>query len=171
MTKFINQLIRVNHAGEFGAKRIYEGQMQYLKCHKDLKIVTTMYKQELRHLNFFNNELIKRDIRPTLLMPLWDKLAFMLGSVTAKVGSKAAMACTIAIEEVIEAHYQLQINKLKKMPKEKKLLNQIKKIQREEIEHKDIAINNNIFNSHSYSILIMCIKKATKYAIWLSKKI
>lgn len=171
MKSFISQLIRVNHAGEFGAKRIYEGQMQYLKCHKDLRVVYNMYKQELRHLDFFNNQLIKRGIRPTLLMPLWNKLAFMLGAITAKIGSKAVMVCTAAIEEVIEEHYQIQINELKKIPKEKKLLKQIKKIQREEIEHKEIAINNDCINSHGYAILSTCIKKASKYAIWLSKKL
>ena len=126
---FIEQVIRVNHAGEFGAKRIYEGQIKYLKNDDDLETVKHMYNQELEHLDFFNKELINRDIRPTLLMPLWNKLGFLLGAVTAKMGTKSAMACTVAVEEVIEEHYQQQIEKLKKNPKEKALLNKIKKFQ------------------------------------------
>ena len=106
---FIEQTIRVNHAGEFGAKRIYEGQIKYLKNDEDLETVKHMYKQELEHLDFFDKELINRDIRPTILMPLWNKLGFALGAITAKMGSKSAMACTVAVEEVIEEHYQLQI--------------------------------------------------------------
>ena len=167
---FIEQTIRVNHAGEFGAKRIYEGQIKYLKNDEDLETVKHMYKQELEHLDFFDKELINRDIRPTILMPLWNKLGFALGAITAKMGSKSAMACTVAVEEVIEEHYQQQIEKLKKNPKEKMLLNKIKKFQQEEAEHKEIGIENDALESPGYTVLTTCIKKASKCAIWLSKR-
>ena len=167
---FINQAIRVNHAGEFGAKRIYEGQIKYLKDDKDIEIVKQMYKQELKHLDYFNDELIKRDIRPTVLMPLWNKLGFALGAITAKIGTKTAMACTVAVEEVIEEHYQEQIDKLKKNQEEKLLLKKIKKFQKEESEHKDIGLDNDAINSPGYTVLAMCIKKASRCAIWLSKR-
>jgi ubiquinone biosynthesis monooxygenase Coq7 len=167
---FIEQVIRVNHAGEFAAKRIYEGQIKYLKNDKDLETVKHMYNQELEHLDFFDKELTNRDIRPTLLMPLWNKLGFVLGAVTAKMGTKSAMACTVAVEEVIEEHYQQQIENLKKDPKEKALLNKIKKFQQEEVEHKEIGIRHDALESPGYTILSACIKKASKCAIWLSKR-
>lgn len=167
---FIEQIIRVNHAGEFGAKRIYEGQIQYLKNDKDLETVKHMYYQELEHLDFFDKELINRDIRPTLLMPLWSKLGFALGAITANMGSKSAMACTVAVEEVIEEHYQQQIERLKKNPKEKVLRNKIKKFQQEEVEHKEIGIENDALEFPGYAVLTAFIKKASKCAIWLSKR-
>ena len=156
--------------GKFGAKRIYEGQIKYLKDDKYIEIVKQMYKQELKHLDYFNDELIKRDIRPTVLMPLWNKLGFALGAITAKIGTKTAMACIVAVEEVIEKHYQEQIDKLKKNKKEKLLLKKIKKFQKEESEHKDIGLENDAINSPGYTVLAMCIKKASRCAIWLSKR-
>ena len=101
----IASMIRVNHAGEYGAKRIYQGQMKVLKNNKKFETIKTMYEQELIHLKYFQEEVAKRNIRPTVLMPAWHILGFALGAITASLGEKAAMACTVAVEEVIEDHY------------------------------------------------------------------
>ncbi|WPX95970.1 demethoxyubiquinone hydroxylase family protein [Candidatus Bandiella euplotis] len=167
---FIDEVIRVNHAGEFGAKRIYEGQIRFLKDTKHLELVKHMYKQELEHLDYFNREVVNRDVRPTALAPIWNGLGFALGAVTAIIGNKAAMACTVAVEEVIEEHYQEQIDKLACYPEEKELCSVIKKFQQEEVEHKNIGIENDALDAPAFAILTRCIKKASKCAIWLSKR-
>jgi ubiquinone biosynthesis monooxygenase Coq7 len=169
---FVDEVIRVNHAGEFGAKRIYEGQLKFLKDQKALELVKDMYRQELEHLNYFDNEIVDRDVRPTVLMPIWNKLGFALGAVTAMIGKEAAMACTVAVEEVIEEHYQEQIDELQKNhPKEIVLFDKIKQFQQEEVEHKNIGMENNAMESPAFKVLTTCIKKASKLAIWLSKRI
>jgi ubiquinone biosynthesis monooxygenase Coq7 len=104
-------------------------------------------------------------------MPIWNKLGFALGAATALMGKEAAMACTVAVEEVIEEHYQEQIDELEKHSKEKPLLDKIKQFQKEEAEHKNIGIENDAMNSPAFTILTTCIKKASKCAIWLSKRI
>jgi ubiquinone biosynthesis monooxygenase Coq7 len=170
-SQLIAEMIRVNHAGEFGAKRIYEGQLKFLKKTEDIDLVKHMYEQELMHLDYFDKEIVNRDVRPTAFMPIWNKVGFMLGAVSAIIGKNAAMACTVAVEEVIEKHYQEQIDVLEKIPEEKALLDKIKKFQKEEAEHKDIGIKNDAMNSPAFSIFTECIRIATKYAIWLSKRI
>ena len=146
--KIISEMIRVNQAGEFGAQKIYEGQLAVLKNDKTIK---KMSEQEKKHLETFNKILIKRGVRPTALSPFWDLGGYLLGVTTALIDRKAAMACTVAVEEVIEEHYKEQENILKKDNTEKELIKIIKKFREEEIEHKDIALEHN-----AEDIIVVC---------------
>jgi ubiquinone biosynthesis monooxygenase Coq7 len=119
MNKKIAEIIRVNQAGEYGAKCIYEGQIAALKKFRDpdVEVIKHMYEQELEHLEYFNKELVDRKIRPTIMQPIWHFGSYALGYVSGKLGVKAAMACTEAVEEVIEKHYNDQILYLDKIKK------------------------------------------------------
>ena len=153
--KKLEEMIRVNHAGEFGAKVIYDGQMAALKMKKDyetMKIVKHMKEQENVHYDYFNAEIKKQKIRPTLMQPIWRVGGFALGFFTALADKKAAMVCTTAVEETIDEHYREQIKFLEKEDqfldeKEKvgvaNLKEKIEKFRDEELEHRDIAYNNN----------------------------
>ncbi len=163
----IEEIIRVNHAGEFGAKRIYQGQLSVLKDHTEIK---HMLEQELNHLEYFEKEIIKRKVRPTILSPIWNIAGFALGAITARLGEKAAMACTVAVEEVIGEHYQEQLDQLKDSKSEKELRNKIAKFRDEELEHRDKGIEFDALKAPAYPILTGLIKLASKTAIKLSKK-
>ena len=165
--KELAELIRVNHAGEYGAKRIYLGQLSVLKGHAKIQ---EMYEQELEHLEYFDEQLKKRKVRPTVLQPLWHFGGFMLGAVTAALGEKAAMACTVAVEEVIDEHYQDQLEKLKSVPAEKPLRNKIKKFREDELHHRDTGLLHDAERAIAYPLLYSTIKCITKGAIFLSKK-
>jgi ubiquinone biosynthesis monooxygenase Coq7 len=185
----ISEMIRVNHAGELGAKVIYEGQMLALKLKGDqqtLEIVEEMRNQELHHLDYFSKKIIDQKIRPTIMQPLWKIGGFALGFATALIDKKSAMACTTAVEETIDDHYQDQINKLNLIKenqdqassnyvKNNQLINEliknIKQFQDEEIEHRDIAYSNNAKDFRFYNPLDKFIKLTTKFAIRISKKI
>jgi len=166
----IDEIIRVNHAGEFGAQQIYRGQMQFLRDEEDIATVREMKEQEDKHFQYFNDAMVKRRVRPTVLHPLWRVAGYTLGAATALMGKKAAMACTVAVEEVIEEHYQEQIEALEKEPSEKELLAKIKQFQQEEIEHKEIGLENEATDAPAYNLLSAAIKKASRAAIWLSKR-
>ena len=166
--KIIADMIRVNQAGEFGAQKIYEGQLEVFK---DDKIIQKMASQEKIHLDTFNKILIERGIRPTALSPLWSVGGYLLGLTTALIDRKAAMACTVAVEEVIEEHYKEQQNNLKHDNTEKELIKIIKKFREEEIEHKNTALEHDALDAKGYYLMTKGIKKITKLAIFLSKKI
>ena len=166
-SKKIEEIIRVNQAGEFGAKRIYQGQLSVLKDHPEIK---HMLEQELHHLAYFEKEIVKRKIRPTILSPIWNIAGFALGALTAKLGEKAAMACTVAVEEVIGDHYQDQLDHLKNTKDEKELRTKISKFRDEELEHRDKGIEFEAHKAPAYPILTGFIKLASKTAIMLSKK-
>jgi ubiquinone biosynthesis monooxygenase Coq7 len=161
------ELNRVNHAGEYGAKRIYLGQLSVLKGHAKIQ---EMYEQELEHLEYFDGQLKERKIRPTVLQPLWHLGGFMLGAMTAALGEKAAMACTVAVEEVIDEHYQEQLVKLQSVAAEKTLRNKIKKFREDELQHRDTGLEHDAEQAVAYPILYSTIKFITKGAIFLSKK-
>ncbi len=165
----IESMIRVNHAGEFGAKRIYEGQLAVLKDKKTLETVKHMKEQELRHLEYFENELTKRRIRPTILHPVWNVAGFLLGAGTAMMGEKAAYACTVAVEEVIEEHYQDQLEQLGE--EEGGLKHAIAQFKAEETEHKQTGLDNEAEQTPGYEVLTSMIKAGSRAAIWLSKRI
>jgi ubiquinone biosynthesis monooxygenase Coq7 len=165
--KKIEEIIRVNHAGEFGAKRIYQGQLSVLKGNKEIE---HMLEQELHHLDYFENEIKNRKVRPTILSPIWNIAGFALGALTARLGEKAAMACTVAVEEVIGEHYQEQLDELKNTPQEKELRKKIAKFRDEELEHRDKGIEMDAKNAPAYPLLTGFIKIASKTAIMLSKK-
>ena len=110
--ELIDRIIRVDHAGEFGAKRIYEGQLAVLRGKPEAQAIERMYAQELEHLKAFEKLMVERRVRPSALHPLWNAAGFALGAATALLGPKAAMACTVAVEEVIDEHYRAQSGKL-----------------------------------------------------------
>ena len=167
--KQVEAIIRVDHAGEYGAKRIYEGQIegiQNTECQKELE---HMLEQELQHLEYFDQSIKNRRIRPTIFMPLWHVLGKLIGKVTAKAGKESAMACTVAVEDVIEGHYKKQINLLKNSP-ETELKSKITQFREEELEHRDIGLDEGAQQAPSYNILYNIIQKGSKAAIWLSKR-
>jgi ubiquinone biosynthesis monooxygenase Coq7 len=171
--KKLEEFIRVDHAGERGAIKIYEGQLLALNTlYKDeelKKTVEEMKVHEKEHCDFFENEIKKRDIKPTRFLPLWDLLGVGLGFGTALLGKKAAMLCTASVEEVIDEHYQSQINQLGS--NEKNLKKKIIKFREDELHHKDIAYDKGATKKGLYSVMDKIIKTGSKVAINISEKI
>jgi len=169
----IEEFIRVDHAGERGAVKIYEGQLLALntlvKDENLKKIIEEMKVHEKEHSEFFENEIKKRKIKPTRLLPVWDLLGVGLGFGSAILGKKATMLCTASVEEVIDKHYQNQINQLG--PEEKDLKNKIIKFREDELHHKDIAYEKGATKKGIYSIMDKIIKAGSKIAINISEKI
>ena len=164
-------MIRVNHAGEYGAKRIYAGQLAVLRGKKCEATIKHMAEQEDVHLEEFNKMIAERKVRPTALIPLWHVAGYLLGAGSALLGEKAAMACTVAVEEVIDEHYKGQLDELKSDKKEKKLHDKIKKFRDEEIEHRNIGLKNEAEAAPGYELLTGAIKKISRTAIWLSTRV
>jgi ubiquinone biosynthesis monooxygenase Coq7 len=169
----IEEFIRVDHAGERGAIKIYEGQLLALntlvKDEKLKKTIEEMKVHEKEHCEFFEKEIKKRNIKPTKFLPLWDLLGVTLGFGSTLLGKKAAMLCTASVEEVIDKHYQNQIDQLDKS--EKELKNRIIKFREDELHHKDIAYEKGATKKGCYSILDKVIKTGSKIAINISEKI
>jgi len=169
----IEEFIRVDHAGERGAVKIYEGQLLALntlvKDEKLKKMIEEMKVHEKEHCEFFEKEIKKRNIKPTKLLPLWDLLGVTLGFSSTLLGKKAAMLCTASVEEVIDKHYQSQIDQLDKT--EKELKKNITKFREDELHHKDIAYEKGATKKGCYSILDKIIKTGSKIAINISEKI
>ena len=171
--KLVEEFIRVDHAGERGAVKIYEGQLLALNTiykNDELKeTILEMREHEREHCDFFENEIKKRKIKPTRFLPLWDLLGVGLGFGTTLLGKKAAMLCTASVEEVIDKHYQDQINQLGE--DEKELRDKIIKFREDELHHKDIAYEEGASKNGIYSILDKIIKTGSKIAINISEKI
>ena len=171
--KKLEEFIRVDHAGERGAIKIYEGQLLALNTiYKDNQLKETieeMREHEREHCDYFENEIKKREIKPTKFLPLWDLLGVGLGFGTTLLGKKAAMLCTASVEEVIDKHYQDQINQIK--DDEKDLRDKIIKFREDELHHKDIAYEKGASKKGFYSILDKVIKTGSKIAINISEKI
>ena len=171
--KTLEEIIRVDHAGERGAIKIYEGQLLALKTVKqdnDLKDkIEEMKEQEKEHLEYFEKEIQKRKIKPTYLLPVWDLMGVTLGFGTALLGKKAAMLCTASVEEVIEDHYQNQLKKLGN--DEMELKAKIEKFKNDEIGHKNIAYKSGATNKGIYSIMDKIIRTSSRIAITISEKI
>ena len=169
----IEEFIRVDHAGERGAVKIYEGQLLALntliKNESLKKTIEEMKIHEKEHCDFFENEIKKRNISPTKFLPLWDLLGLGLGFGSTLLGKRAAMLCTASVEEVIDKHYLNQINQLG--PNEKDLKNKIIKFREDELHHKDIAYEEGATKKGFYSILDKIIKTGSKIAINISEKI
>ena len=169
----VEEFIRVDHAGERGAVKIYEGQLLALNTlvkNDDLKkIIEEMKVHEEEHCEFFEKEIKKRKIRPTKLLPLWDLLGVSLGFGSTLLGKKAAMLCTASVEEVIDKHYLNQINQLD--VGEKDLKKKITKFRQDEINHKDIAYDEGATKKGPYFLLDKIIKTGSKIAINISEKI
>jgi len=169
----IKEFIRVDHAGERGAIKIYEGQLlalnTFIKDDDLKKKIEEMKIHEKEHCDYFENEIKKRNIKPTKFLPLWDILGVGLGFGSTLLGKKAAMLCTASVEEVIDKHYSNQIKQLEN--DEKKLKDKIIKFREDELRHKDIAYEEGATKDGFYSILDKIIKTGSKIAINISEKI
>ena len=169
--QLVERLIRVDHAGEYGAVRIYEGQLAILGRKSAQPVIAHMLDQEKVHLDTFNKLLLERRVRPTALLPLWHMAGFALGAASAIVGEKAAMACTVAVEDAIDEHYQSQIDDLEPFEDETELRNTCVKFREEEIEHRDTGLSFGAEKAPAYGFLTAAIKASSKVAIWLSTRI
>ena len=169
----VKEFIRVDHAGERGAVKIYEGQLLALntivKDDNLKKTIEEMKVHEVEHCQFFESEILRRNIKPTKFLPLWDLLGIGLGFGSTLLGKKAAMLCTASVEEVIDKHYLDQINQLG--PDEKELKKKITKFRQDELDHKDIAYEEGATKKGLYSIMDKVIKTGSKVAIKISEKI
>lgn len=165
----IERMIRVDQAGEYGARRIYEGQLAVLPQGPDRAVVEHMAAQERRHLAAFDRMVGDRHVRPTALQPLWHAAGFALGAATALLGSRAAMACTVAVEEVIDAHYARQAAALPES--EGELKTTIEKFRGEELEHRDLALAHGAGEAPAYELLTSAIKAGSRLAIWLAERL
>ncbi len=164
----VASMIRVDQAGEYGAKRIYEGQLAVLGDGPNGAVLRHMADQERRHLDRFNELMVERRVRPTVFSPVWHVAGFALGAGTALLGKKAAMACTVAVEEVIDEHYRDQQDRLDK--DEAALAETIEEFRLEELEHREIALDHGAEEAPAYPILSAGVKRASRLAIWLSER-
>ena len=171
--KKIEEFIRVDHAGERGAIKIYEGQLlalnTFIKDEELKETIEEMKEHEREHANYFDQEIKKRGIKPTKFLPLWDLLGVGLGFGSTLLGKKAAMLCTASVEEVIDEHYQNQINQIES--DEKELKKKIIKFREDELHHKDIAYEKGASKEGIYSLFDKIVKTGSKIAIRVSEKI
>ena len=165
-------MIRVDHAGEYGAVRIYEGQLAVLgsrpHAKKTAAVIERMAKQEQSHLDEFDRLVNERRVRPTALEPVWRAAGYALGAATALMGEKAAMACTAAVEEVIDEHYARQVERLDRDVELKKT---VQRFRRDEIAHRNEALANGAAEITGYRLLSETIKIGCRVAIKLSERI
>jgi ubiquinone biosynthesis monooxygenase Coq7 len=165
----IERFLRVDHAGERAAQQIYKGQLAVLANHEMANEIRHMMDQEVEHLETFDSLLNERQVRPSLLDPLWGAAGFTLGVVTATMGPKAAMACTIAVEEVIGEHYQKQADILGE--DERELQATVERFRDEELEHRDIAVEHEGREARHYSLLRKVIQRGCRAAIKIAEKV
>lgn len=167
--QLIARIIRVDHAGEYGARRIYEGQLSVLGQTPSGPVIAEMHEQEVRHLEAFETLVADRQVRPTALQPVWHVAGFALGAATALLGEKAAMACTVAVEEVIEEHYARQIEQLGE--DEAELRAALEEFRADELEHRDTGLAHGAGEAPGYEALSAAIKTGSRLAIWLSERV
>ncbi len=165
----VARMIRVDQAGEYGAVRIYAGQLAVLGNTPSGEIIRRMAAKEQEHLSGFNRLVAERRVRPTLLEPLWHAAGFALGAATAALGPGAAMACTEAVEEVIDAHYARQAEALG--DDEAELRDMIEDYRADEIAHRETAVEHGARTAPGYELLTGAVKAGSKLAIWLSSRI
>jgi ubiquinone biosynthesis monooxygenase Coq7 len=165
----VHRMIRVDHAGEYGAARIYAGQLAVLGKSGKADLLRHMRQQEEAHLETFNGLIADRRVRPTALLPLWHLAGFALGAATAALGERAAMACTVAVEETIDAHYTGQIEQL--AGQEAPLRATLEKFRAEEQEHRDIALANDAERAPGYRLLSAAIRAGCRLAIRVSERL
>ena len=165
----IERFLRVDHAGERAAQQIYKGQLAVLANHEMADEIRHMMDQEVEHLETFDSLLNERQVRPSLLDPLWGAAGFTLGVVTAAMGPKAAMACTIAVEEVIGEHYQKQADILGEDERELRAF--VERFRDEELEHRDIAVEHDGREAKHYSLLRKVIQRGCRTAIKIAEKV
>lgn len=163
----VARMIRVDHAGEYGAARIYAGQLAVLRQRESAPVLREMQAQEQQHLDRFSELICARRVRPTALLPLWHLAGFALGAATAALGERAAMACTVAVEEAIDAHYAGQIDALD--DDEAELRATLGTFREEELQHRDIALQHGAEQAPGYRLLAAAIKAGCKVAIRISE--
>ncbi|MBK19433.1 MAG: demethoxyubiquinone hydroxylase family protein [Rhodospirillaceae bacterium] len=167
--QLVDSMIRVDHAGEHGAVRIYEGQLAVLAGTDAEDSIREMAAEEQHHLETFDAIIAERKVRPTALAPVWHVAGFALGAGTALLGTKAAMACTQAVEEVIDEHYADQAARLG--DDEKDLRDTIEQFRAEELAHRDKAVEEGAEEAPGYELLTGAVKAGSRLAIWLSTRI
>ncbi len=165
----VARMLRVNHAGEYGAVRIYEGQLAVLRRSGAARSLRHMAAQERRHLEAFDRLIGERRVRPTLLSPLWHVAGFALGAGTALLGPAAAMACTVAVEEVIDEHYARQAEQLG--DDEAPLRATVEEFRADELAHRDEALRQGAEQAPAYPLLTGAVKAGSRLAIWLSERL
>ena len=175
---YLESMLRVNLAGEYGAKQIYRGQLDVLKGHSLEPVLQHMAAQEAEHLDYFTKAVPKHHVRPTALFPLWHTAGYLLGAATAAMGTKAAMACTVAVEEAINDHYAEQEVWLEARLQEDPdnidyaaLLAVVQKFRLEELEHRDTGLEYNAKDAPAYGLLHKVINTACKAAIAVTKRV
>ena len=171
LKKKIDEIIRVNHAGEFGAQVIYGTQIKFTRDKKLKKKLIEIAEDEQRHFDYFNEKMIDYRARPTLMSPIWKLGGTMLGALTAKLGEKYVHACTESVEQVIVDHYKNQMEYLKKNKTNDDLLKKIKQFCDEEDEHRQDAKDSRIENDLKVKLFKKFTSKLTSLAIEVSKKV
>ncbi len=171
--EMIDRIIRVDHAGEFGANKIYEGQMAVLGKTSVGPVIQEMWDQEKHHKATFDRLIRKHRVRPTALMPIWNIAGYALGAGTALLGKEAAMACTVAVETSIGEHYNNQLRTLLEddPEKHKELLEIIKEFRDDELEHLETGLDYDAELAPFYSGMSNVIKAGCSVAIWLSERV
>lgn len=162
-------MIRVDQAGEYGATRIYAGQLAVIRHGRAGGAIREMAEQEQRHLAQFNRLTTARQVRPTALSPLWHVAGYALGAATALMGERAAMACTVAVEEVIDRHYARQAQQLADSDPE--LAETIRAARADELAHRDTALAHEADEAPAYELISAAVKTGARLAIWLSERI
>jgi len=165
----IARMLRVDHAGEYGATRIYRGQLDVLGRGRSVAAIRYMAETEQRHLARFEALLRERRVRPTILQPLWSVAGYAVGAATALLGERAAMACTVAVEEVIDEHYRSQAEKL--AGEDPALCETILSFRDDEIAHRDLAIAHGAEETAGYELITGLVKTGSRIAIWLSTRL
>ena len=167
--QLVDRIIRVDQAGEYGAVRIYEGQLSVLGRTPAGSVIRSMAVKEREHLSKFNELVVERRVRPTAMQPFWHLAGFALGATTALLGPRAAMACTVAVEEVIDEHYAGQVAKLG--DDEGELREICERYRQDEVEHRDTGLEYGAEQAPGYQVLTGAIKAGSRLAIWLSERI
>jgi 3-demethoxyubiquinol 3-hydroxylase len=165
----VARFVRVDHAGEYGAARIYAGQLAVLRRRETAPVLREMQAQEQEHLDRFAELIHQRRVRPTAMLPLWHLAGFALGAATAALGERAAMACTVAVEEAIDAHYASQIDALD--DSETELRSTLTKFREDELQHRDTALARGAEQAPGYRLLSAAIKAGCRVAIRISERV
>jgi 3-demethoxyubiquinol 3-hydroxylase len=165
----VARMLRVDHAGEYGAARIYAGQLAVLHRSDTAPVLREMQAQEKQHLDRFADLIAQRRVRPTAMLPLWHLAGFALGAATAAMGERAAMACTVAVEEAIDAHYAHQIAALD--DSEDELRNTLVRFRDDELQHRDIGLRHGAEQAVGYRLLSAAIKAGCNVAIRISERL
>jgi 3-demethoxyubiquinol 3-hydroxylase len=165
----VARMVRVDHAGEYGAARIYAGQLAVLRRTESAPVLREMQAQEQQHLERFNELIANRRVRPTAMLPLWHLAGYALGAATAILGERAAMACTVAVEEAIDQHYSGQIAALD--DSEEELRGTLKQFRDDELQHRDIGLRYGAEQTPGYRLLSAAIKAGCRVAIRISERI